>query len=63
MTNSNSLNQNKLNSSSKATDMIVCEVCKEGVYIPLNPKSDVNHLFTCDKCGNIVHFEANVTVE
>lgn len=57
------LSKNKLFSTSTEEDGIICDVCKKGIYIPLNKESKINHSFTCNKCGARVHFEANVIVE
>lgn len=55
--------QHSLTPTSKEEDQIKCIVCHEGIYIPFNPDYEINHLFTCNKCGSHIHFEANVVVE
>ncbi len=46
-----------LSKNTKQSDNIVCAVCKKGIYIPLKPKSDVNHRFICNKCGSRVNID------
>lgn len=46
-----------LSKETKQSDNIVCAICKKGVYIPLNPKSNINHSFICDKCGSRVNID------
>jgi formylmethanofuran dehydrogenase subunit E len=52
-----------LTPTSKEEDRIPCDKCHEGIYVPFNPKYEINHGFICNKCGSHVHFEANVIVE
>lgn len=63
MNNSISSDPRSLTPTSKEKDQIECVVCHKGIYIPFNPSYEINHLFTCNKCGSRVHFEANVVVE
>lgn len=62
MNNSILSDRNKLTMTSKEKDKIECTVCHKGIYVPLNPKSEINHAFTCNKCGSRVHIEANVVI-
>lgn len=63
MSNLTSSKKKRLTMTSKEEDCVVCESCGEGIYIPLNPNAEINHAFTCNKCGDRFHFEANVIVE
>ena len=52
-----------LETTSKESDNIVCDVCGKGILVPNNPSFDINHSFHCNKCGERIHLEANVVVE
>ncbi len=46
-----------LSKKTKQSDNIVCAICKKGIYIPLNPNSNVNRSFICNKCGSRVNID------
>lgn len=40
-----------------------CKKCRKGIYRPYNPKSKINHIYVCDKCGSRFQWEPAVEVE
>lgn len=52
-----------LKMTSKEDDHILCDKCKEGIFVPFNPDFEVNHTFYCNKCGAEIHMDGSVTVE
>lgn len=52
-----------LSKALKRGDGVVCLKCGKGIYKPFNTSSEKAHSFTCDKCGDHVHFTPNITVE
>ena len=63
MNDSDLSGRKSLTLTSKEKDGIVCRVCGEGILIPFNPAAEINHGFTCNKCGCHVNLDTNVTVE
>ena len=52
-----------LSLDTKYKDGVRCSKCGEGILIPQNPKSEINHYFYCNKCDAKIHLEANVEIE
>ena len=49
--------------TTKESDEVVCEYCNKGVFVPKCPDSNINHSFTCNHCGVMVHIDADIIVE
>lgn len=57
------LTSSKLTLETKSEDKVKCNFCNEGIMVPFNQQSKINHVFTCDKCGTTITLDCLVTVE
>lgn len=56
-------NSTLLNMITKKEDKVVCERCNEGIYIPFRDDVELNHGFTCNKCGVRVNIDPVVEIQ
>lgn len=46
-------------------EQVLCEVCKNGYYIPYNTSADKAHNFNCsnESCNNFIHIDPIINIE